>query len=85
MGSRFLHDAETRYAPIEGEALAVNKISVAPGEGKCPSNILQETDWDLKLFPCLLPDGGNSLHTDLLPSTYFSPRRGLPRKLKFWG
>ena len=23
MGSRFLHDAETRYAPIEGEALAV--------------------------------------------------------------
>ena len=23
VGSRFLHDAETRYAPIEGEALAV--------------------------------------------------------------
>ena len=40
-----------------------DKISVAPGEGKTPSNILQENDWDLKSFPCLLPDGENSLHS----------------------
>ena len=24
------------------------RVSVAPGEGKCPSNILEEKDWDLK-------------------------------------
>ena len=28
-----------------------------------PSNILEETDWDLKTFPCLHPDGKDSLHT----------------------
>ena len=39
------------------------RISVAPGEGKYPSKILEENDWDLKTFPCLLPDGKNSLHT----------------------
>ena len=39
-------------------------ISVAPGEGKVPSNILQETDWDIKSFPCLFPDGKNSLHSE---------------------
>ena len=37
-------------------------ISIAPGEGKLPSNLLEENDWDLKTFPCLLPDGQNSLH-----------------------
>ena len=41
-----------------------DRVSVAPGQGKCPTNILQETDWDLKSFPCLLPDGKNSLHSD---------------------
>jgi len=39
------------------------RVSVAPGEGKSPSNILEEKDWDLKSFPCLLPDGKNSLHS----------------------
>ena len=40
-----------------------NSVSIAPGEGKRPSNILEEVDWDLKSFPVLLPDGKNSLHT----------------------
>ena len=39
-----------------------NNISIAPGEGKLPTNILEEIDWDLKSFPVLLPDGKNSLH-----------------------
>ena len=39
------------------------RLSIAPGEGKYPSNILNEKDWDLKTFPALLPDGKNSLHT----------------------
>ena len=55
-----------------------NQISIAPGEGKNPSNILQETDWDLKSFPCLLPDGNNSLHSDrerkLSEQDYFTQR-----------
>ena len=32
-------------------------VVVAPGEGKIPTNILKETNWDLKSFPCLYPDG----------------------------
>ena len=40
-----------------------SNISIAPGEGKIPTNILEETDWDIKSFPGLLPDGKNSLHS----------------------
>ena len=40
-----------------------DRFSIAPGEGKVPTNMLEEKDWDLKSFPCLLPDGNNSLHT----------------------
>ena len=32
-------------------------LSVAPGEGKIPSNILREEDWDVKSFPNLHPTG----------------------------
>ena len=41
-----------------------NLLSIAPGEGKLPTNILEEQDWDIKSFPCLYPDGKNSLHSD---------------------
>ena len=35
-----------------------NDISVAPGEGKTPKDILGEEDWDIKAFPHLYnPDG----------------------------
>ena len=35
-------------------------IEVAPGEGKTPSDIMRETDWDIKAFPHLHnPDGSN--------------------------
>ena len=35
-------------------------ISVAPGEGKVPKDILSEEDWDIKAFPHLNnPDGSN--------------------------
>ena len=36
-------------------------VSVAPGEGKIPTDILKEEDWDLKSFPGLQPDGENGL------------------------
>ena len=41
-----------------------DRFSIAPGEGKHPSNILEERDWDLKSFPCLHPDGKSSLHSE---------------------
>ena len=37
-------------------------VVVAPGEGKIPTNILKEDDWDIKSYPCLFPDGRNGLH-----------------------
>ena len=39
-------------------------FSIAPGEGKVPTNLLHEKDWDIRTFPCLLPDGLNSLHAE---------------------
>ena len=57
---------------------ANNAHSVAPGEGKFPSNILNETNWDIKTFPCLHPDGKNGLHEQravkLTPQNYFKQR-----------
>ena len=39
------------------------EISVAPGEGQKPSNLLSEKDWDIKAFPYLHNyDGSNGLH-----------------------
>ena len=38
--------------------------SVAPGEGKRPTNILNEHDWDVKSFPCLHPDAKMGLYED---------------------
>ena len=34
-------------------------VQVAPGQGKIPRSILQETDFEVKSFPCLFPDGRN--------------------------
>ena len=51
------------YPEISYKEVDSERISVAPGEGKYPSNILEEKDWDLKSFPCLLPDGKSSLHS----------------------
>ena len=39
-------------------------MSIAPGEGKLPTNLLEEKDWDLKTFPGLHPDGENSLNSN---------------------
>ena len=39
---------------------------------------MEEKDWDLKSFPCLYPDGNNSLHTEryvkLFEQDYFIQR-----------
>ena len=29
-------------------------LSIAPGEGKVPTNILQDKDWDMRAFPVII-------------------------------
>lgn len=52
------------YPEINYKDEVNNAHEVAPGEGKIPTNILQEKDWDLRAFPSLLPDGRNGLHEE---------------------
>ena len=39
-----------------------NSISLAPGEGKIPTNILRNTQWDVNAFPSLHPTGKYGLN-----------------------
>ena len=39
-----------------------NKLNFPLGEGKIPTNILKEDDWDVNSFPNLNPCGINGLH-----------------------
>ena len=47
----------SEIANIENEG-----VSVAPGEGQMPTNILAEKDWDVKTFPHLFPNGKYGLY-----------------------
>ena len=38
-----------------------SNTAVAPGEGKIPTNILADPEWDIKTFPQLFPDGKNAM------------------------
>lgn len=53
-------------------------VVLAPGEGKLPTNILDQKDWDVKSFPGLLPDGKMGLNEDrevrLTMQQYFQQR-----------
>jgi hypothetical protein len=54
------------------------EISFAPAEGNCPTNLLDEKDWDIKSWPALHPDGRFGLHykrkTKLTHQQYFCHR-----------
>ena len=39
-------------------------LSIAPGEGKIPTNLLMDDDWDMKAHPCLDPTGENNLNKE---------------------
>ena len=39
------------YPEINYQDESLSHVSVAPGAGKTPSNILREKDWDIKSFP----------------------------------
>ena len=61
------------------EAALENSVTVAPGEGQFPKNVLYDTDWDIKAFPHLnSPDGKFGLHhtreTRLMDQYYFIQR-----------
>ena len=61
---QFDYDMTTVMVPKYPEARPDTNdkdLSVAPGEGKIPSNILKEDDWDVKSFPNLHPSGVNGL------------------------
>jgi hypothetical protein len=49
-------------------------------------NVLRETDWDLKLFPCLHPDGKNRLQEERnvkLTDQYYFNQRLLNKDTRF--
>ena len=62
----------------EDETAQNRPTAVAPGEGKIPTNILTEQDWDIKTFPGLHPDGKSGLHDErnikLTMQQYFEQR-----------
>ena len=63
----------------DAEDNPANKTTVvAPGQGKVPTNIQNEKDWDTRGFPCLHPDGQNGLDSvrkvPLTKQQYFEQR-----------
>ena len=63
----------------EGEEIQENcEFSFAPGEGKVPSNIFLDKDWDIKAWPALHPDGRYGLNHErkinLTDQKYFTQR-----------
>ena len=67
-----------KYPEIEVED-TTKDIEVAPGEGKRPYDILQDSDWDIKAFPHLHnPNGKNGMDeeriTKLTDHNYFIQR-----------
>ena len=74
-----LVDSHPEAAHKEDNKSYSNKeISFAPGEGKVPTNILYEDNWEVKSFPMLFPNGKNHLHdkrsTKLTDQQYFDQR-----------
>ena len=62
---QFDYDKTTCLAPRFPEAIPGNarpELNFAPGEGKIPTSILSEEDWDINSFPNLHPSGKNGLH-----------------------
>jgi hypothetical protein len=49
-------------AVSDGHVQEKGLLSIAPGEGKIPENILMTDNWDIDAFPMKHPDGKNGLH-----------------------
>ena len=63
---------------LNDEGNQVANLDFAPGEGKKPSNFLDQKHWDIKSWPTLLPDGKFGLHHErkvkLTAQKYFHQR-----------
>ena len=79
---QFDYDKSSSMVPKFPEA-GFNKdkketISFAPGEGKIPTNILKEKDWDINSFPQLFHSGKNKMNQDrkveLTPQNFIGQR-----------
>ena len=57
-----LVDKFPEAAETEESEKGASQISIAPGEGKKPENILTTKHWDRDAFPLKHPDGKNHLH-----------------------
>ena len=77
---QFDYDKSTTMVPKFPEAGINNgqTVSFAPGEGKIPTNILKEKDWDINSFPQLFPSGKNKMHQErkieLTPQNFIGQR-----------
>ena len=69
-----------------GRQVENHKLAFAPAEGNSPTNLLNETHWDIKSWPALHPDGRYGLHQKrkvrLTDQQYFA-QRILNRDLRF--
>ena len=76
----FQYDKSTSMVPKFPEAGVSNTetLSFAPGEGKIPTNILKEKDWDSNSFPHLFPSGKNKMFQErkvqLTPQAFVGQR-----------
>ena len=60
--TQFDYDMTTSMIPKYPEAIPEtidSELNFAPGEGKIPTNILKEDDWDVNSFPNIHPSGRN--------------------------
>ena len=79
---QFDYDGSTSMVPKFPEAGSHENnnetLSFAPGEGKIPTNILKEKDWDINSFPHLFPSGQNKMYQDrkveLTPQNFIGQR-----------
>ena len=60
------------------EVDASSALNFAPAEGKIPTSILKDKDWDINSFPNLHPSGQNKMFQDreikLTPQQYLGQR-----------
>ena len=79
---QFDYDKSTTMAPKYPEA-GINSdetLSFAPGEGKIPTNILKEKNWDINSFPNLFPSGNNKMFQDR--EVAITPQNFIGQRLK---
>ena len=69
---------------VDRDKNPANKSTVvAPGEGKIPTNILMEKDWDTKGFPGLHPDGKCGLDAERVGTDKLTAQQYFEQRITF--